>query len=206
MVGLYLLGIAAGILTALVSKRTLFRGEAIPFVMELPNYRIPGVKNTLHLLWDKAKDFLQRAFTVIFAASIVVWFLQSFDLRLHLAADPQQSILAGLAGLAAPIFAPQGLGDWRVVTSLIAGFLAKESVISTISVLFGSTAMLTTAISQASAGALLVFCLLYTPCVAAISSIRRELGAAWAAAVAFLQCAIAWVFSLATYCLFSALL
>ncbi|MBQ6668606.1 MAG: ferrous iron transporter B, partial [Deltaproteobacteria bacterium] len=175
-------------------------------VMELPNYRIPGAKNTLHLLWDKAKDFLQRAFTIIFAASIVVWFLQSFDLRLHLAADPQQSILAGLAGLAAPIFAPQGLGDWRVVTSLIAGFLAKESVISTISVLFGSTAMLTTAISQASAGALLVFCLLYTPCVAAISSIRRELGAAWASAVAFLQCAIAWIFSLAAYCLLSALL
>ena len=206
MVGLYLLGIAAGVLTALVSKRTLFRGEAIPFVMELPNYRIPGVKNTLHLLWDKAKDFLQRAFTIIFAASIVVWFLQSFTLRLHLAADPQQSILAGLAGLAAPIFAPQGLGDWRVVTSLIAGFLAKESVISTISVLFGSTATLTAAISQASAGALLVFCLLYTPCVAAISSIRRELGAAWASAVAFLQCAIAWVFSLVTYCLLSALL
>ncbi|MBQ3893130.1 MAG: ferrous iron transport protein B [Desulfovibrio sp.] len=203
MVGLYLLGIAAGILVALVSKRTFFRGEAIPFVMELPNYRIPGAKNTLHLLWDKAKDFLQRAFTIIFAASIVVWFLQSFDFRLQLVADPQESILASLAGLAAPLFAPQGFGDWRVVTSLFAGFLAKESVISSLSVLFGSTDMLLAAVSQASAGALLVFCLLYTPCCAAIASIKRELGAAWAAAVVVLQCVIAWVFSLAAYGLLS---
>ncbi len=206
MVGLYLLGIATGVLVALISKRTFFRGEAIPFVMELPNYRVPGAKNTLHLLWDKARDFLQRAFTIIFAASIVVWFLQSFDFRLHLVADPQNSILAALAGAAAPFFTPQGFGDWRVVTSLIAGFLAKESVISSLSVLFGSTDMLLSAISQASAGALLVFCLLYTPCVAAITSIKRELGGKWAAAVVLLQCAVAWVCSLAAYWIMDAML
>ncbi|MBO4318473.1 MAG: ferrous iron transport protein B [Mailhella sp.] len=206
MVGLYLLGIATGILVALISKRTLFKGEAIPFVMELPNYRIPGAKNTLHLLWDKARDFLQRAFTIIFAASIVVWFLQSFDFRLDLVSDPQNSILASLAGALAPLFTPQGFGDWRMVTSLIAGFLAKESVISTLSVLFGSTDMLLAALPQASAGALLVFCLLYTPCAAAIASIKRELGGAWAAAVVMLQCAVAWLCSLAVFWFLQAML
>ena len=193
MVGLYLLGIIVGILAALIAKNTAFQGEAVPFVMELPNYRMPGAKNVAHLLWDKAKDFLQRAFTVIFVACIVVWFLQTFDLRLNVVADSGSSILAILAGCIAPIFAPLGFGDWRIVTSLIAGFMAKESVVSTLSVLFGGTEAILTVLSPLAAAAMLVFCLLYTPCVAAIASIRRELGGKWAMGVVIGQCVIAWV-------------
>ncbi|MCQ2484226.1 MAG: ferrous iron transport protein B [Clostridia bacterium] len=196
MVGLYLLGIVTGIIVALVSKVTAFRGEAVPFVMELPNYRMPGAKNVAHLLWDKAKDFLQRAFTVIFAASIVVWFLQSFDFTLHTVTDSQQSILATIAGTIAPVFKPLGFGDWRIVTSLIAGFMAKESVVSTLSVLVGGASGITAVISPVAAAALLVFCLLYTPCVAAVASIRRELGGKWATGIVIGQCLIAWVMAL----------
>jgi ferrous iron transport protein B len=199
MVGLYFLGIAVGILFALVSKNTLFKGEAVPFVMELPNYRLPGAKNVAHLLWDKAKDFLQRAFTVIFLATIAVWFLQTFDFRLNVVTDSADSILAVIAGKVAPVFAPLGFGDWRVVTALIAGFIAKESVVSTLSVLFGSTASLLGALATRGAAALLVFCLLYTPCVAAIASIKRELGGKWALVVVVGQCAIAWVCALVIY-------
>ena len=199
MIGLYFLGIAMGILTAVISRRTMFKGEAVPFVMELPNYRLPGAKNVLQLLWDKAKDFLQRAFTVIFMASLAIWFLQTFDLHFAMVEDSKDSILAAAAGLIAPLFAPLGFGDWRICTSLIAGFMAKESVVSTLSVLFGSTAVLTQVLSTESAAALLVFCLLYTPCVAAISSIKRELGAKWAVGVVLFQCAIAWAAAFAVY-------
>ena len=195
VVGLYILGIVTGILIALLSKSTVFRGEPVPFVMELPNYRLPGIKNVAHLLWDKARDFLQRAFTVIFLASIVVWFLQSFDFRLNLVETPQDSILATVAGVLSPVFALQGFGDWRIVTALIAGFLAKESVVSTLSVLIG-TAAVSSFLTPLSALSLLVFCLLYTPCVAAIASVRRELGRAWAAGVVVLQCAVGWVMAL----------
>ena len=193
MVGLYFLGILVGVLAALLCKSTLFRGEAVPFVMELPNYRLPGAKNVGHLLWDKAKDFLQRAFTVIFLATIVVWFLQTFDLHLNVVADPQTSMLAGAAGLIAPLFAPLGFGDWRISTALIAGSLAKESVVSTLSVLFGGTQALLATLTPLAAASLLVFCLLYTPCIAAIASVRRELGGRWAAAVVVGQCVIAWL-------------
>lgn len=198
MVSLYLLGIVVGILTALVSK--IFHGhkDSTPFVMELPVYRIPRARNVWHLLWDKTKDFIQRAFTVIFVATIVIWLLQSFDFKLNFVEDSSQSILAWLAGLIAPVFSPLGLGDWRIVTALITGFLAKESVVSTMEVL-GVTAALT----AATAVPLLVFCLLYTPCVAAIASIRRELGGKWALFVVFLQCAIAWVCALAAYLIFA---
>ncbi len=192
MVGLYFLGIAMGILTAVISRKTMFHGEAVPFVMELPNYRLPGAKNVIQLLWDKAKDFLQRAFTIIFMASLIIWFLQTFDLHLAMVADSKDSILAAAAGLLAPIFAPLGFGDWRICTSLIAGFMAKESVVSTLSVLFGSTGALMQVLSPLSAASLLVFCLLYTPCVAAISSIKRELGSKWAAGIVLFQCVIAW--------------
>ncbi len=196
MIGLYLLGIVVGILFALISKRTRFRGEAVPFVMELPNYRMPGAKNVAHLLWDKAKDFLQRAFTVIFAASMVVWFLQTFSFHFAVVTDSQDSMLASIAGLLAPLFAPLGFGDWRIVTALIAGFMAKESVVSTLSVLFSAEAALSTVLSPVAAASLLVFCLLYTPCVAAIASIKRELGTKWAVFVVIVQCAIAWVCAL----------
>lgn len=196
MVGLYFLGIAMGVLTALISKSTVFKGEAVPFVMELPNYRMPGLKNTAHLLWDKAKDFLERAFTIIFIASIAVWFLQSFDFRLNIVTDSQTSILAVIAGLVAPIFAFLGFGDWRVVTALVAGFMAKESVVSTLNVLFGSSEIMKNVISPASALALLVFCLLYTPCVAAVASVKRELGGKWALIMVVGQCVIAWVCAL----------
>jgi len=195
MIGLYLLGIVVGILTALVTKSTLFRGEAVPFVMELPNYRMPGAKNVAHLLWDKAKDFLQRAFTVILIASIAVWFLQTFSFRLAVVSDSQDSILAAIAGFIAPVFKLHGFGDWRVVTALVAGFMAKESVVSTLSVLFGG-ASVAAVLSPLSAAALLVFCLLYTPCVAAVAAVRRELGGKWAFLVVVGQCVVAWVVAL----------
>jgi ferrous iron transport protein B len=201
MVGLYFLGIVTGILLALLSKGTVFRGEAVPFVMELPNYRLPGIKNVWHLLWDKAKDFLQRAFTVIFLASIIVWALQSFDFSLNLVTDSKDSILAGLAGVLAPIFSPQGFGDWRIVTALIAGFMAKESVVSTLTVLFGEGGIVAV-LGVSSAASLLVFCLLYTPCVAAIASVRRELGGKWALAMIALQCGVAWIVSLVVSVIF----
>ena len=193
MVGLYFFGIAVGILAAVLSRRFMFKGEAVPFVMELPNYRMPGAKNVAQLLWEKAKDFLQRAFTVIFIATIVIWFLQTFDFHLNMVVDSQSSILASISGIIAPVFSPLGFGDWRVSTSLIAGFMAKESVVSTISVLFGSTESMMAAITPLGAAALLVFCLLYTPCVAAVSSIKRELGVKWAFGVVAGQCLIAWV-------------
>ncbi len=191
MVGLYFLGIAIGILVALLFKSTLFRGEAVPFVMELPNYRMPGLKNVGQLLWDKAKDFLQRAFTVIFLATIVIWFLQTFDLRLQIVQDSQNSILALVASYIAPIFKPLGFGDWRISTALITGFIAKESVVSTLMVLVGDG--ITSLLTVGTAVPLLVFCLLYTPCVAAIASVRRELGSRWALGMVAMQCGIAWV-------------
>ena len=194
MILLYFLGIAVGILVALFSKNTVFKGEAVPFVMELPNYRLPGAKNVLHLLWDKAKDFLQRAFTVIFIASIVVWFLQTFDFGLNVVSGSNTSILAIIAGFIAPIFAPLGFGDWRISTALIAGFMAKESVVSTLNVLVGG-AGIGSILTPLSAASFLVFCLLYTPCIAAISVIKRELGAKWAVGIVCLQCAIAWLCS-----------
>ena len=193
MFALYFGGIAVGILMALLLRGVLFRGEAVPFVMELPNYRLPGAKNVGQLLWEKAKDFLQRAFTVIFVATIVIWFLQTFDTHLAIVSDSQQSILAVVAGWIAPIFAPLGFGDWRISTSLISGFMAKESVVSTLSVLFGSTEQLLATITPLAAASLLAFCLLYTPCVAAVASIKRELGTKWAAAVVVGQCVIAWL-------------
>ena len=193
MIGLYFLGIVVGILMALIFKGSMFKGEAVPFVMELPNYRMPGLKNVAQLLWEKAKDFLQRAFTVIFVATIVIWFLQTFDVRLNVVTDSQNSMLAVLAGLIAPVFAPLGFGDWRISTALIAGFMAKESVVSTLSVLFGTTAGLAAVITPLAAASLLVFCLLYTPCVAAVASVKRELGGKWAAYVVIGQCVIAWI-------------
>ena len=199
MIGLYVFGIVMGILMALIFKKTAFKGEAVPFVMELPNYRLPGAKNVGHLLWDKAKDFLQRAFTVIFIATIVIWFLQNFDMGLNMVSDSQNSILALVAGVLAPIFLPVGFGDWRIVTALISGFMAKESVVSSLTVLFGSSAALQGTLTVAGAAALLVFCLLYTPCVAAIASVKRELGGKWAAAMVFGQCFIAWIASFAVY-------
>lgn len=191
MTALYFLGIAVGILVAFIFKKTLFKGEAVPFVMELPNYRLPGIKNVAQLLWEKAKDFLQRAFTIILIATMVVWFLQSFNWHFNMVSDSSESILAAVAGFIAPVFAPLGLGDWRVITSLISGFMAKESVVSTLEILFGSS--VSTAFTTLSAVSLLVFSLLYTPCVAAISSIRRELGHKWAVLVVVWQCAIAWI-------------
>ena len=190
MAGLYILGILMGILAALVYKETLFRGEPIPFVMELPNYRLPGLKNVTQLLWEKAKDFLQRAFSIILIATVAVWFLQSFDLHLNMVSDSAHSILAVVSGAIAPLFAPLGLGDWRICTALICGVMAKESVVSTLEVLFGGS--ITAALSPLAAACLLVFSLLYTPCVAAIASIKRELGTRWAVAVVVWQCALAW--------------
>lgn len=193
MVGLYFIGILVGIFTALIFKNTLFKGEAVPFVMELPNYRMPGAKNVIQLLWEKAKDFLQRAFTVIFLATIVIWFLQNFNLRFSLVTNAEDSILAALSSLIAPIFAPLGFGDWRICTALVTGFMAKESVVSTLTVLFGTSAAIQAALSPSAAAALLVFCLLYTPCVAAIASVKRELGGKWALGVVVEQCVIAWI-------------
>lgn len=195
MVGLYLLGILVGILVALLSKNTVFHGEAVPFVMELPNYRLPGAKNVLRLLWDKAKDFLQRAFTVIFLASIAVWFLQTFDFHLAIVETSADSMLAVISGTLAPLFRPLGFGNWECVTALISGFIAKESVVSTLTVLFRSTEV-TAVLDTAAAAALLVFCLLYTPCVAAIAAIKRELGGKWAMLTVLGQCGIAWICAL----------
>jgi len=201
MIALYLLGILMGILMAMLLKTTLFKGEAVPFVMELPNYRMPGARNVAQLLWEKARDFLQKAFTVIFVATILIWFLQTFDLHLNVVSNSQQSLLAVISGVIAPLFAPMGLGDWRVCTALLTGFMAKESVVSTLSVLFGTTQSLRDILTPLSAVSLLVFCLLYTPCVAAISSVRRELGGKWACFVVVAQCVIAWIVAYAVYLL-----
>ena len=193
MTALYFGGILMGLLMALLLRGTMFRGEAVPFVMELPNYRLPGAKNVCQLLWDKAKDFLQRAFTVIFLATLIIWFLQTFDLRFAIVSDSSQSILAMIAGVIAPVFRPMGFGDWRISTALISGFMAKESVVSTLTVLFGSTSDILACLTPLAAASLLVFCLLYTPCVAAIASIKRELGGKWAVFVVIAQCVIAWL-------------
>lgn len=197
MIGLYLLGIITGILITLLFKNTLFKGEAVPFVMELPNYRIPGAKNVAQLLWEKAKDFLTRAFSVILLATMVVWFFQTFDFHLNIVEDSSNSILAHIAGLIAPILKPVGLGDWRIVTSLISGVMAKESVVSTMEILFADG--ITSALTTSGAASMLVFSLMYTPCIAAIASIKRELGRKWAVAVVFWQCFVAWVASLAVH-------
>lgn len=191
MTGLYLLGIFAGILIAFLFKGTLFKGEAVPFVMELPNYRLPSIKNVVQLLWEKAKDFLSKAFTVILIATVVVWFLQSFSWSFNPVSDSSESIMASISGWLVPIFAPLGLGDWRIVTSLICGFMAKESVVSTMEILFGDGIQV--ALPIISAATMLVFSLLYTPCVASIAAIRRELGAKWAIGVVFWQCIVAWL-------------
>ena len=193
MIGIYVTGILIGILVALIYKKFFFSGEAVPFVMELPNYRMPTPRNTLHLLWDKAKDFIERAFSVILIATIVVWFLQSFDFHFNIVTDQHESMLASLAGLLVPLFGPLGLGDWRIVTSLIGGFMAKESVVSILGVLFTAEGGVAAAISPLAAASLLVFSLLYTPCVAAIASVQRELGRKWAAYVVISQCVIAWI-------------
>lgn len=196
MTGLYFLGIIMGIVTALVYRKTLFKGEAVPFVMELPNYRMPGMKNVAQLLWEKAKDFLQRAFTVILLATMCIWFLQSFDLHFNLVTESKNSILAMISSVLVPIFVPLGLGDWRICTSLISGFMAKESVVSSLQILFGG--VVAASISPVAAASLLVFSLLYTPCVAAIASIRRELGRRWALGVVLFQCGVAWIMALLT--------
>ncbi len=193
MTGLYVLGIVTGILAALLYKRTWFKGEAVPFVMELPNYRLPGVKSVALLLWEKSKDFLQRAFSVILIATIAVWFLQSFDFHFNVVEDSRSSILAVISGVLVPLFRPAGLGDWRIVTSLVSGFMAKESVVSTLNVLFGTQGGVRAAMSTLTAASLLVFSLLYTPCVAAVASIRRELGNKWALYVVIWQCFVAWL-------------
>lgn len=199
MIFLYLFGILTGIIFALILKGSLFKGEPVPFVMELPNYRMPGAKNVCQLLWEKAKDFLQRAFTVIFIATIVIWFLQTFDLRLNIVTESKDSILAILAGYIAPIFNPLGFGDWRISTALISGFMAKESVVSTLSILYGSTQSLLMSLTTPAALSLLIFCLLYTPCIAAIAAIKRELNGKWALIVVFGQCLIAWLASFVVY-------
>jgi len=199
MIFLYVFGILTGIIFALILKGSLFKGEPVPFVMELPNYRMPGAKNVCQLLWEKAKDFLQRAFTVIFVATIVIWFLQTFDLRFNIVTESKDSILAILAGYIAPIFNPLGFGDWRISTALISGFMAKESVVSTLSILYGSTQSLLMSLTTPAALSLLIFCLLYTPCIAAIAAIKRELGGNWALIVVFGQCFIAWLASFVVY-------
>ena len=199
MIFLYVFGILTGIIFALILKGSLFKGEPVPFVMELPNYRMPGAKNVCQLLWEKAKDFLQRAFTVIFVATIIIWFLQTFDLRFNIVTESKDSILAILAGYIAPIFNPLGFGDWRISTALISGFMAKESVVSTLSILYGSTQSLLMSLTTPAALSLLVFCLLYTPCIAAIAAIKRELNGKWALIVVFGQCLIAWLASFVVY-------
>lgn len=193
MTALYVTGVIMAIIVALLSKNTFFKGEAVPFVMELPNYRMPGAKNVGRLVWDKGKDFLQRAFTIIFVGTIIVWFLQSFDLTLNMVDDSKDSILALLGGWIAPIFSPLGFGDWKMSTALICGFMAKESVVATLSVLYGSAASLAGALTTISAVSFLVFCLLYTPCIATIASVKRENGGRWALEMVAFQCAVAWI-------------
>ena len=204
MIGLYLFGVCMAILTALLFKRTLFRGEPVPFVMELPNYRMPGMKNVLRLMWDKARDFLERAFTVIFVGTIIIWFLQNFDVRLNMVADSQDSILAFLAGVIAPLFAPLGLADWKLSTALISGFMAKESVVSTLTVLYGTEEALSSILTPGMALTFLTFCLLYTPCIAAITSVKRENGTGWAVGMIAFQCVVAWIAAFAVHLMLSA--
>ena len=192
MIILYFGAMLVGILVAYLGKNTIFKGEAVPFVMELPNYRMPGRRNVMQLLWEKSKDFLERAFSVIFIATIVIWFLQTFNFRLDMVTDSSESMLADVAGVIAPIFAPLGFGDWRISTALISGFMAKESVVSTLGVLFG-TSSISSVLTPLSAASLLAFCLLYTPCVAAITSVKRELGTTWAIWVVIFQCVVAWI-------------
>ena len=199
MMLLYFGGILVAILVALLSKNTLFKGQAVPFVMELPNYRVPGAKNVLQLMWDKAKDFLQRAFTFIFIGTIVVWFFQSFDFSMNMVSDSSKSMLASLAGLLAPLFAPMHLDDWRIVTSIISGFLAKESIVSMTSVLYGGKEILKQSMTTLQAASFLTFCLFYTPCIGAVASIQREQGRRYALAIVIFQCLVAWVLSLAVY-------
>lgn len=201
MVGLYLFGILCGILYALILKKRTYKGEPVPFVMELPNYRLPGAKSVLHLIWEKAKGFTQKAFTIIFAATIVIWFLQTFDARLNVAASADQSLIAMIGNLIAPIFRPLGFGDWRAATALLAGFSAKESVVSTLTVLLGDdVSLLATLFTPLTATVFLVFTLLYTPCVAAVATVRREMGSVRAAAITVVtQCGIAWIVALAVY-------
>ena len=203
MILLYAFGIATAVFMAIIMKLSIFKGEPVPFVMELPNYRMPSAKSVCQLLWEKAKDFLQRAFTVIFVATIVIWFLQTFDTKFNLVENSQDSILATIAGFIAPIFKPLGFGDWRISTALITGFMAKESVVSTLSVLLGSGVKITSILTQLGAASLLVFCLLYTPCVAAIASIKRELGRKWACFVVVFQCVIAWIMAFITHGIFA---
>lgn len=203
MILLYALGIATAVFMAIIMKLSIFKGEPVPFVMELPNYRMPSAKSVCQLLWEKAKDFLQRAFTVIFIATFVIWFLQTFDTKFNLVENSQNSILATIAGFIAPIFKPLGFGDWRISTALITGFMAKESVVSTLSVLLGSGVKITSILTQLGAASLLVFCLLYTPCVAAIASIKRELGRKWACFVVVFQCVIAWIMAFITHGIFA---
>jgi len=197
MIGLYLLGILTGIIVAVLYRNTLFKGEAVPFVMELPNYRLPKAGNVFRLLKEKALDFIQRAFTIIMIATIVIWVLQNLDFNLHMVTDSQQSILAVLAGWMSPVFAPIGLGDWRIVTSLISGVIAKESVVSTLNISFSEG--VESALSPLSALSLLVFSLIYTPCVAAIASIKRELGVKWSVCVVIWQCLLAWIMAFIVY-------
>ena len=197
MTGLYLFGIVMGILVAFLYRATLFEGEPVPFVMELPNYRLPGVRNVGQLLWEKAKDFLQKAFSVILVATVVVWFLQSFNLRLNMVSDSSDSMLAMIAQIFVPVLTPLGLGDWRIATALISGVMAKESVVSTLEVLFSGS--ISTVLSPLTAGSLLVFSLLYTPCIAAIASVKRELGTKWAVSMVIWQCIVAWVAAFAVY-------
>lgn len=199
MIGLYVFGIIMGILMAFLLRGTMFKGEAVPFVMELPNYRMPGVKNVAHLLWEKAKDFLQRAFTVIFVATIIIWFLQTFDLHLNIVEDSHNSILAVVSSVLAPIFKPLGFGDWRISTALITGFMAKESVVSTLGVLIGASGSVLDILTPLSAMSLLIFCLLYTPCAAAVASVKQELGGKWAVGVAIGQCVVAWIAAFVVY-------
>jgi ferrous iron transport protein B len=204
MIGLYVLGVLVAILMALAFKRTIFKGEAVPFVMELPNYRLPGWKNVSRLMWEKARDFISRAFSVILIATVIVWFLQSFDVHLNMVEDSSESIMAVVAGWLVPIFQPIGLGDWRIVTSLISGFMAKESVVATMQMLFGKS--IVEAMSTLAAASVLVFSLLYTPCVAAVASIRREMGSRWAVLVVLWQCTVAWIFAFLTKLLLSGVL
>ncbi|MGN1234366.1 MAG: nucleoside recognition domain-containing protein, partial [Christensenellaceae bacterium] len=199
MIALYVLGIVVGIVAAKLLGATAFKGNPVPFVMELPNYRLPSVRSTLQLMWEKAKDFLKKAFSVILIATIVVWFLQSFDFRFRFVEDSSESIMAQIASVLVPLFRPLGLGDWRICTSLISGFMAKESVVSVLEVLFAAEGGVAAAITPVAAGSLLLFSLFYTPCVAAIASIKRELGAKWAVGVVFWQCFLAWLISFLFY-------